>query len=375
MAVPFGFGIGDFVSAISLAITIAKKIQNAPDIVKAVIRDLEKLKFYMLQLEGYVEKNIPDLKQSMKGRLEDILCEIERDVTEIEGIVRAWNGKEGPYGIKLRSEHVHRAAWAVGSTPKRLQELLVNIETQKREVALLMLFVTQDSIRGLAEKPPVQAMIKKPHKSQYNIVFIDPYNEGRSVIAQAYTQLLRNRTLREHGKWPVNWNQSAGFLVKRQSETIAIQESIGMKLVNGGEKALATPATCLFEDTPFQSAFKDELWKRTLEHGSRGLTENVFTQYDFVLVFNKQHAKQLEALRAAFAAENMAKAGMGKLRFLGSYGETGNPEIWNPWTRSGEVSTSRAAWEPAVWNIKTSVEGFLRMECGWERPDQGAELG
>jgi hypothetical protein len=93
MAVPFGFGIGDFVSAISLAITIAKKIQNAPDIVKAVIRDLEKLKFYMLQLEGYVEKNIPDLKQSMKGRLEDILCEIERDVTEIEGIVRAWNEK------------------------------------------------------------------------------------------------------------------------------------------------------------------------------------------------------------------------------------------------------------------------------------------
>lgn len=380
MAVPFGFGIGDFVFFITTAIEIGKRIIDAPKEILAIIKSLENLETYMVELKDLVESSATELKESTKTRLEQILRDIEVDVKDTEKILRAWEVKEGPRGIKLRLEPVHRAIWPFGSNPKRMKEIQANIERQQRKVALYIPFILRTMLKAkahdikvLVPKPSVDIPARRNYKTQYNNIFVDPYNEGRSVIAQAYTRLLRDWTIRTNGHWPLNWNQSAGHLVKMQSETVTIQERIGMKMVNGGEKALATPTACLFERSLFQGSYKDELWENTLEHASRGLKKNVFTDYDFILVFNKEHAEQFEAPREAFAAEDMVKAGMGKLKLLGAYGYTGTAEIWNPWTRNGKVSQARAAWDPVVWNIQTSVEAFLETECGWKKSPDGTK--
>lgn len=116
MAVPFGFGIGDFVFFITTAIEIGKRIIDAPKEILAIIKSLENLETYMVELKDLVESSATELKESTKTRLERILRDIEVDVKDTEKILRAWEVKEGPRGIKLRLEPVHRAIWPFGST-------------------------------------------------------------------------------------------------------------------------------------------------------------------------------------------------------------------------------------------------------------------
>ncbi|KAK3044702.1 hypothetical protein LTS18_000583, partial [Coniosporium uncinatum] len=148
-------------------------------------------------------------------------------------------------------------------------------------------------------------------------------------------------------------------------------ETLGRSLSQGEKKANPLALAALMDNNWFKFPVKDELYRDTLERKSRGLPPGLFTDWEYILVFNHKDKEYLERLRAAVLLARgikFVKEDMGKIRLLGEY--SGNKEviIYEPKRIGEEKVQTREGWNGCVGVIKFAFKAFLKKQLGWVQP-------
>lgn len=367
-------GIGDCITIIDKAIEIYKKIRDAPRQIDDVTERMVDLRGYMTSLRGQVvETPLARLSLDVRDQINTTLERIKADVRKIDDILEKWRTKRAPGGLTFRFDSVNRTFFSLGSSPKELRDLTENIDRRKGEIVSYMIMLNAVGVNKLLSVPTTQKQPFRPppRKEKYSIIFIDSHNKGRSLVAQAYAQLVREWTVRTKNPWLVDKIDSAGLLVAAGSATAALQTEMGMHLLDGGKAPVPTALAALFDNDRFNYPYKKDVRQTTESWKSRGLPKDLFTTYDFILLFNTSSAANLERLKTALPQKKGKSAtenGMGEIVMLGEYGKSGNKQIWDPpspYTKDG--------WNKVMANIKVSFREFLKKETGWAQPPIGAK--
>lgn len=144
-----------------------------------------------------------------------------------------------------------------------------------------------------------------------------------------------------------------------------------MTLKPGATKPMSIALSALFEQPTFNYPYKQTIQKQISEQTSRGITSSIFTDYDFIILFNRIDAANLERVREALPQTSGGKR-KARMVFLREYGFKNKSEIWNP-PRQPDGSFSKEVWNNTVSQIKVSFKGFLKKEMGWTQPPPGAK--
>lgn len=234
------------------------------------------------------------------------------------------------------------------------------------------------STSGGKDKKPLPS----PLRNDYRIIFVDPYNVGRSRVAEAYMQLIREWTIRSKGTWHVKDVHSAGLMVKSQSDCVEVlqklQPPLKQHFLPGGEKPTWTGMASLFDNSFFNYPYKKNVRDKALVAKSRGIRQNIFSEYDWILVFTGRESENLLRLKKALIDKNgkgAAPKGKGRVLHLGGYlGRKGESrEIVNA-SKNKDGTESRENWNKTTASIKMAIRWFLRRELDWVQPAKGAAV-
>ncbi|KAK3358547.1 hypothetical protein B0T24DRAFT_643787 [Lasiosphaeria ovina] len=225
-----------------------------------------------------------------------------------------------------------------------------------------------------------------PPRRDYKILFVDPYNLGRSVVAEALMKLLGQLTLRGNGSWRISEIHSAGFFTKNQSNCVDVIEgldysyesfNLGVRERNEAPEAAALAA--VFDNNMYEYPFKKTIRDALAGRSTHGLRQDMFRHYDFIIVFtSREHdnvIKLKEALhRGGGASLSQLPRGKGRVLHLGAFvaRDGGRPrEIVTP-PKNPDSAAFRHDWNVKVAQIKTAIKRFLEQEMAWQRPDKKA---
>jgi hypothetical protein len=180
------------------------------------------------------------------------------------------------------------------------------------------------------------------------------------------------RAVYEEQKWPIEVVKSAGFYLQNGSD--CIHEFANLKLrgsiefVSRSEPPKEVPMASLFDSTSHDHPYQNEVRKAAFARRSKGLRKDMFSKFDYVLVFTRREFINLLIVKTAFLplSENTAKRDeKGKIVHLAQYLTVGKiVEICDPKNgKNGKLS--RENWDSFVPQIKTAFRGFLKEELGW----------
>ncbi|KAM7198384.1 hypothetical protein V8F20_006145 [Naviculisporaceae sp. PSN 640] len=239
-----------------------------------------------------------------------------------------------------------------------------------------------------------------PLRQDYKILFVDPRNQARSVVAQSLLLLLGalTTTLQSQAKsfpksasaaWRISQVHSAGFFVSHKSTlTPSVTSSLPyshksykMGPFPGNEPPNPVALSAVFDNKSYPYAFKSDIQKRMVNRRSVGLTENAFKDYDYIIVFtNREHDNMVRLKDALIKMGKLSvreRGGKGRVLHLGTYipQRNGAPrEILAVTPRKDKNGKSlgedRADWNKKAGEIKTALKGFLKEEMDWVMPDQ-----
>jgi hypothetical protein len=226
---------------------------------------------------------------------------------------------------------------------------------------------------------PNRQMSPSPHpvKTDFNIIFLDTSNCAMSRIGEAYVSLLRDWTARTGNQWPVKLDHSAGLNVRNGSDCAELLENLTppLKLKPGNQKPVWTAMAALFDNKLFDYPYKDEIRDTALRRTSRGITEQMFKRYDFVLVFTGRDYETTLRIRQALVnkgGQSLVPRGKCRVVHLGSYlGEDGKTVDIIPPAKEADGTDSRVKYNKTVSLVKMSTKAFLKIELGWEQPSKG----
>jgi hypothetical protein len=133
----------------------------------------------------------------------------------------------------------------------------------------------------------------------------------------------------------------------------------------------------VFDNKLYEYPFKQDVKTEVTARTSCGMRKDMFTRFDFIVVFAlREHdnmVKLREAVRKRVAAEGgVLPRGKGRVLQLGAYlsrrRDGGVREILTPQvTKDGKKN--RENWNWKVSEIKTALKAFLKREMDWEQPD------
>lgn len=238
-----------------------------------------------------------------------------------------------------------------------------------------------------------------PLRQDYKILFVDPRNQARSVVAQslllligALTTTLQSQPQSKASRvtpWRISQVHSAGFFVAHRSTlTPSVTSSLPyshksykMGPFPGNEPPNPVALSAVFDNKSYPYAFKSEIYKRISNRKSVGLTERAFKDYDYIIVFtNREHDNMVRLKDALIKSGKLSareKGGKGRVLHLGTYipQRNGAPrEILAVTARKDgdgkSLGEDRGDWNKKVGEIKTALKGFLREEMDWVMPDQ-----
>jgi protein-tyrosine-phosphatase len=374
------------IQIVQRAVELYKKIREAPDQVDKVGKRMQRLESYLLGLKELIDDksrhSLALLRPAQIRELKAIINDIEKDAQQVYEILKKWDQNVGPFGLELRYNTVANALFALGSSTGKLEGLAEAIEQHKtdlRDFLQLLGYFGLNALLNPVLQPPAQSKPRSPspapwtHRKDCGTLFVDPYNAGRSKVAEAYTKLLGEWTTRAGGAWRIKFAHSAGFMVRNRSDCSGVLENFRPPL-DKPIKAGKVPPNCtamaaLFDNGLFNYPYKTTIRDATLSQRSRGLGQDLFSKYDFILVFTGREYENLLRLKKALIEKNgktAAPKGKGRILHLGSYlskdGKT--IEIVDaPKDKNGK--DSRANWNKTVANIKMSIKLFLKRELGW----------
>lgn len=381
------------VEVVNMAVDVFHKIHDCPDQVRLIGERMERLASRLAAVEGFLRTQTIDSSPGASAELVAVVARIRGDSGRVQTILTRFRDDVGPFGYQFRFKLLTQVYFALGSNADEMKELADRIDRHRVDLREGLLFMGVVGINEVHKvvvqgKPAAAAPHAPPsisQRSDFSVIFVDPYNDARSVVAEAYTKLLREWTVRAGGAWRLKLAHSAGFFVRSAGSGGGVDGAVeglryrypGYKLAmaDGGRAPSAAALAALFDNGTFGHPFKRDARARAEGRRSRGLARGLFGTYDFVAAFTDREYDSLVRLRAALAERDGkgqgAVGGKGRVVHLGSYRHSkpgGRPEeILSP--RDVE---DRAQWNAKVGQIKVAIKCFLKRETGWEQPKKGA---
>ncbi|KAJ9150795.1 hypothetical protein NKR23_g3345 [Pleurostoma richardsiae] len=413
------------IEIVNKAVDVYQKIQDAPEQMRKIGKRMERLKALLGHLEQLLRKRekraLARLRPTQTEDLLAILEDIRDDSSRVDLLFRKWENDIGPFGLQFRFKTLAQAYFALGSNSEKLASLGDDIDRHRQDVIFYLSMmgcagIDELLINGIPVQTSPARTVKpnavaaglsmakaqtatrpggrnstakqdQPSRRDYKILFVDPHNLARSVVAEAVMKLLRGWTIMTGGEWRIEVIHSAGFFVKHRSEVVETikglsftHDSYRMSLSAGNRAPNAVPLEAVFDnksyDYPFKKAIQDEMTSRR----SRGLPKDIFRIYDYIMVFTgREHDNMLQLRRALVAEEgkDIAPKGKGRLLHLGHYLTLdGIPREIVDAPKKPDGTDSRENWNFKVSSqIKIGLKGFLRQEMGWKQPAQNAKSG
>lgn len=364
---------GEAIAIVKKSYELYKKIQNCPE-------EMEEVGKRMCTLQGYLQ-GVQDLLNSRGGlnalrpeqnkQLKSILLDVKADAGKVYVILKEWKEVQIQTGVTKWAKQTWFAV--VKDSPAQLETLGDKLDDHIRDIAVQINLLNTFGIQQLMQTqlPSRQSRSRGPLGTDYKVIFIDNTNVGRSCVAEAYARLVQAWTLQSQGTWRIRTVHSAGWKIKHESDIWRMQvEKLRMEMLEGTRPPDPTALDALFDNKLFKYPFKAQIAKQARENSSRGLTQRLFTDYDFIILFTRLDIANLMRIRDALKSANgpsAAPRGKGKVVLLGEYGGLKEVEIFNP---SGKKmkQESRAEWNGVVSNIKVAFKGFLKKELDWKKP-------
>jgi len=400
--------IGDILALIDRTIIILEKIRDAPEKIEKIGKGMKSLRRYLAELkellDGKAKHGLAATRPSIAARIKEIVIEIEKDTKEVEALLDRWHHKIGPGGFELRFTWVADALFAIGSSPGKLDALSASIEKHQTDLdrelgllkafgqdrdaeimkALLYAYLTKPNggvlppprpTQPRPPPPPPLSLLQQPRPSpnrfDYKVIFIGAGNERRSIIAEAYYNLLRGWTEKHNGTWRIKYTYSAGYRVKWRNDCLDTTKSVVKTMEDGNKPPGKFAVEALFGKLTFNDQFKTVVRQQTEAKRSRGVWKDLFAYFDYIFMFNQASLDTLKALRDAFRAVHGASAvpaGKGKLVHLGSYTIDGKVTDFLDIDPSSSAFTQGERWIKTQAMIKNSFKVWLIKEMGWKNP-------
>ncbi|POS77417.1 hypothetical protein DHEL01_v204194 [Diaporthe helianthi] len=396
MADPLGT-LMQVAEVVGKVIEIYEKIKDAPDQIRRIGRRMTRLNTILRNLEGLLrtdkKNSLARLGPALTDELLGVIKDIRKESEDLQVLFVKWDKDIGPWGMHFRFKFAAQAYFALGSSSDKLEALGNSIEEHREDLsdllAVMMGFgINQLLVVGQVPGPASSEVVRQPSPSpspspprtDFRIIFVDPYNVSRSIVAEAYTSLLREWTIRTGGQWRIKMAHSAGFFVRARGEVVdtidsmqVLYPSYKLGLKDGHSLPAPTPLAALFENQMFNHPYKQDVKKVMESRRSRGLTRAMFKTYDYVLVFTDREEDNLIRLRNLLVDSNgkdVATAKRkGKVMHLGRYLTTdgARKEILAP-----KDDGDRDQWNAKVGQIKIAIKAFLKGELDWKQPPKGA---
>ena len=247
-------------------VALYKKIRDAPAHFEQTARNMESLEFYLQELRALLNdrtrNSLASARPAQTARLQAIIGEIQVDAEKIYDILDKWEQKVGPFGLQIRFQSVAQAWFAINSSPEKLQTLSDSIEKHELDLGKLLQLMGLFGIRSINSASLQTAPVASSTNVSRGIVFIDPSNLGRSKVAEGYSKLLREWTVRTSGMWPIKFVHSAGINVRHRSDCVDIlQQTLGPRNENvaGNKPPNETALASLFDNHLFNYPYKTQV--------------------------------------------------------------------------------------------------------------------
>jgi protein-tyrosine-phosphatase len=412
--------LGTVITAVEFVqkcIAIYQRIESLPQEMNRMGRRMEQLKPLVTSLESFVKKKpttaFVTLYSGQRQDLINILVDIQRNSAQVYDLFERYEK-----GILSRSKSLEfRAKWMsniwfslIDNSPEKVQDIMDEIDYEREvlghylnimavkgvedlHVLLLAnlgadnappgrarrraerLAITQSPLRSTSPSPV-------PPRRDYKILFVDPYNTARSVVAEALVKLFGQLTVKTGGEWRIGEVQSAGFFVKKASDHVDTIDRLDYSFKSfkkpwmvGSESPSKTPLDAVFDnkwcDHPFKKVIREEMAART----SRGLQKDMFTRFDYIIVFtNREHdnmVKLKDAIHKKGGSSRASTRSEGRVLQLGTFlnQKGGMPrEILHPAGVNSDAAQSREHWNRKVAEMKTALKEFLEQEMEWRNP-------
>jgi protein-tyrosine-phosphatase len=399
------------VDLVQRGIVIYQRIESLPQQMKQLGRRMERLNIFLVRLKAFVEKNAKNKNTSsslLSGQVSDLdalLKGIEANAAKVHDLFERYEK-----GTLSRSRDLEfRARWMsqiwfslVDSSPDKVKEIMEEIDYERSVLSdyLSLMAVDKGPAPSAPAKPRAGRAVEKqpataltavakraspspspaPPRRDYRILFVDPYNEGRSVVAEGLVKLLAQLTLRARGDWRIAEVRSAGFFAKDQNECVDVidglkysHETFKLPWWPGGKSPSRVAMAGLFDNKWCNHPFKEEIRTEIAARKSRGMKKDVFSYYDFIVVFALREHDNMVKLKEALRKKTGAgpPRGKGRVLQLGSYlspRKGAVREILHP-AATNDAKLNREKWNAKVAEIKTALKEFLKQEMKWEQPN------
>lgn len=372
------------IEVVKSAVAVYKKIQDCPEDMQFIGERMERLSSKLTAVKDFLQTQ--QISKDRTGDMLKIVNHINNDSRKVQVFFKKWKNNLGPFDLQFRSKHIAQVYFALGSSTSELKDLGAKIEKHNSELHDELQFLSVIGINqlqvlvgpthgGLHVSQPPSSSLPGPPRLDCNVVFVDPYNKARGIVAEAYLKLVREWTVRTGGDWHIKLVHSSGFFVRHHGAHVDLIESVSyrhpsykLKVVEGGTAPEMTALAALFDNKLFDYPYKAGIKQHIEARQSRGISKNMFQLYDYILVFTNREHDNLVRLRQALVAHEGKAAvtaeGKGRIIHLGSGGEILDPKS----------PGNRAQWNAKCGEIKTAIKGFLAKEMEWKQPDKGAKL-
>ncbi|KAK3324807.1 hypothetical protein B0T19DRAFT_239347 [Cercophora scortea] len=436
MALELG-SIVSAVEAVQQAIQIYRRIEGLPMQMTQLGRRMERLNVFLVQLDAFVKVKpggdaYVSLFSGQKEELGRILASIRGHSKKVYDLFDRYEKGlfSRTHDLKFRFEWANKIYFSlVENSPKKIELIMQDIDYDRGILSDYLALMNVHGVEILIDKthtlpaPPPTAANKKNLKSPTNppkplvptqaspspsptprrdfkILFVDPYNTSRSVVAEALVKLLSHATAQANGDWRIGEVASAGFFVRNGSDCVDLIDKLDYSFPSfkrpfeaGGQGPNATALAALFDNKSYDFPFKKTIREQTVRRKTVGMQKTCFGMYDYIIVFtNREHDNVIKLKAAVQKSAAVAAAGKGK-------GKGGlEQEVWRgkgrvlhlgafisrsgsgvPWEivglpKNADGRESRDQWNLKVAEIKTAVKKFLEQEMRWKRPEN-AVLG
>lgn len=393
------------------AVDLYNRIDGWPEQMKKLGRRVKHLDVYLTELEELVAEKpntaFSRLFPRQKKEIGDLLQGIRKVAEDITALFHRWENDIGPLGFQFRFKTLTQAYFALGSSSDKIAALIEEVNEHLQGIrdwltllgfkAALLLGERQNGkptpapMLGKPAKAPADAkkcdMNKNktvpspspspaPPRTDFEILFVDPANLARGVMAEALCKLMREWTKLSKGEWRIQTIHSAGLLVKNRTDVPDV-EGLKRKFM-GGQTPIGLALDAVFDNKAFDFPAKKDVHIAMLKRRSIGIKKDMFKKYDFIIVFTSQDHENVLRVKSALVEKEGAKEvtakGKGRILHLGSYLTLdGIPrEIEDPRSVGKEPRVTRADWNWKAAQIKLAVKEFLKQEMQWKQPPQKA---
>lgn len=329
--------------------------------------------------------------------LTSIMNDLGENVLTVNTLYNEWRGNKGPWGLEFRFSLAAKFWHELGPRKEELASLGSSIEKHRedlRDTLLLLGFHAINEIgdhiggngaaSGLTPGPVLEGQPKPPPRSDYRIIFIDPYNEGRGIVAEALAKMMREWTLQAGGKWPVAIIHSAGFYLRSRGE---IEHVVRDKLIipkgaspmewrNGGKSPNPWVLRAMFDPSMCRPRIRTKVEPEITKRKSRGVRKTIFRQYDYIIVFHRREYDNLLTLKRVLIqqeGQQIAPDHTGRIVHIGAPTLSGSTaDVLDVDWNTSDAHKPRK-WLEKVTEIRRVTQDILIRRTGWSIPDAVAE--